>query len=199
MRKRNKTNRKGVITTKIAFVNGEAVRAAARPRIDKRFRNEDIAWLLCEARGELGERGMAIDPAGGGGSRDPLRVQGAIFDQLDRALPSVARQRRLMSVWATLSPEHQRILRARYKDQERQHSEVVGLRATFSDLAALAWYLCAPEAKEDLRKRLSQASSKRDAVIEALRKLTERANREAHKAWIDAEMSVAMLETEAAP
>lgn len=175
--------------TKIAFVNGEAVRPAPRARPDLRYRNEKIEWLVVHAPGELGEKGMAIDPAGGGGSRDPFKREDSATATLERSFPAVRRWRAIWMVWEQLEPLRQRRLTARYRDTERQHSEVVGLRAAFGELAGLAWHLCPESERGDLRDRLSNASGKRDKVIEAHRKRTEDANREDHEAWIAIEAS----------
>lgn len=121
-----------------ARVNGELVGKAPRSKVDKRRWNDDIAWLLTESRGELGERGMAIDPAGGG-SRNPADT-GPLHDQRLDSMLAVEKWRRHWGTWEALSGWHQRVLLIRYRDHERRHTEVVGLRAAFGDLAGLAWH-----------------------------------------------------------
>ena len=60
-------------------VNGEPLsNRGGRPKVDKRRYNHDLHWLINESRGELGEQGMAIDPSGGGGSRNPANNWPAI-------------------------------------------------------------------------------------------------------------------------
>lgn len=172
----------------MARVNGELVGKAPKARVDKRRWNDDIAWFITEARGELGEKGMAIDPTGGG-SRNPADTW-PLHETRLQAGPAVRKWRRLWSVWAELSQTHQRTLFVRYRDQERQHTEIRGLRAAFGDLAGLAWELCADDEREGLRERLSHAGAKRDAGIDALRRKSEAANRAAHIAWQDVEMTV---------
>ncbi|HEY3494817.1 MAG TPA: hypothetical protein VGK73_09035, partial [Polyangiaceae bacterium] len=71
----------------VARVNGELVGKAPRARVDKRRWNDDIAWFITEARGELGERGMAMNPGGGSKSKDPSDTL-ELFKQLRRALPA---------------------------------------------------------------------------------------------------------------
>jgi hypothetical protein len=169
-------------------INGDLVARTPRPKVDKTRTNDDIRWLLVHAAGELGEQGMAIDPAGGG-SRNPANT-GPLHDRRLDSMPSVHRWRRRWAVWCALTDDSRRTLRSRYRDEERQHSEVRGLRAVFADLASLAWDLA--DDRDDLRERLSRGGSKRDQVVEGLRRKAEAVNRAAHLEWLEAERRQAM-------
>jgi hypothetical protein len=171
----------------VARVNGELVGKAPRARVDKRRWNDDIAWYLGEAGGELGERGVSIDPSGGGGGNPADTWH--LHEQRLRSGPAVAKWRRLRAVWVELRAASQRHLRVRYRDLERQHSEIMGLRAAFGDLAGLAWDLCQDQA--ELRKRLCAGSAKSDPVISKLRRDAEAANKAAHLDWLDQERLMA--------
>lgn len=122
-----------------ARVNGELVRRAPRHRPSERHYNPNIHWLLKHAAGELGEQGMAINPDGGGGG--DMSDTWPLHESVHRSGPAVRRWRQLMAIWVELPRPVRHVLQLRYRDTERQHSEIVGLRATFGDLATLAWEL----------------------------------------------------------
>jgi hypothetical protein len=119
-------------------INGDLVARAPRPRVDKTRTNDDIRWLLVHAAGELGEQGMAIDPTGG--RSNPSDASFQAIKRARGAVPSVERWRKLTRIWDRLSLGSQQVLMVRYRDAERQHTEIVGLRAAFSDLGTLAWH-----------------------------------------------------------
>lgn len=171
-----------------ARVNGQRVARAPRSRGgDRLYRNGDIEWLLNQSRGELGEQGSNICPVKGGG--DPSDNWPRI-EQMHRAISAVERWRRLSAVMARLSPESQLLLRERYKATEREHSEIMGLRAAFSDLATLAWFLC--EDRQSMRRKLSSGKSGGDRDVNQLRVLATATNRRIHVEWLDAEREMAL-------
>ena len=149
---------------------------------DPMYFDEDIRWFLNDSRGELGESGFAPDPTSGGG-RNPANNWPAI-ERLHRAQGAVHRWRRLNDVWCELDSGTATALRHRYKVTERERSEVVGLRATFSDLATLAWHMC--DDKEDMRRRLSSGKRSDDPKVRALKTKAEKENRRIHASWLDA-------------
>lgn len=145
--------------------------------------NADISWLLNESRGELGEQGMAISGEPGGSK---ITDTWHLHERMHRAGWAVRKWRRLQSIFDQLDPKHQLTLRSRYRDEERQHSEVRGLKAAFGDLAGLAWSICGDRVA--MRHELSLFKpSTRNPVINRLLKLAEEQNREAHEAWLQEE------------
>lgn len=120
-----------------AFVNGERVRGPGRSRPDKRYYNEDIAWFLVEAGGELGERGMALN-MDSGGSGNPADTD-HLHEQRIQARYAVVRWRRLNNIWTELPSWHQATLRTRYRAKKRDEVAIVGLSAAFGELGGLAW------------------------------------------------------------
>jgi hypothetical protein len=185
-------------------INGDLVARAPRPRVDKTRTNDDIRWLLVHAAGELGEQGMAIDPAGGG-SRNPANT-GPLHDQRIQSMWAVARWRRLRAIWLVLTPGTQRVLSSRYQDdgiatvdssdQRGRLASIPGLRGTFGELTSLAWDMA--EDQLALKRAVSRGGAKRDSVVAPLRRRVEAENRRAHLEWLDAERDHA-LEAECPP
>lgn len=182
----------------VATVNGERFRSAPRNRPDRLHYNPDIHWLFVEADGALGKHGATMhlirDGSGevtgamSSGSGGTISNNGHIIDQFNRRISAVSRWRRLMAILCHV-PQAQRVhLRVRYIDYERQHTEIRGLRAAYSDLAGLAWHL-AKEAGEDcdLRDALGRSSGKKIPIVSKYARLAERENRRAHRCWIDVE------------
>lgn len=169
----------------VAFINGKRSRAPRRERLGNLLHyNPDIEWLLNQSRGELGERGLSIDPNGGSSGKS-CADNWPTIERLHRACGAVAIWRRRNAVFSRLTPETRSLLRQRYLVTERAHSEVRGLVAAFSDLATLAWHLC--EDKALMRDKLSAGSARSDKSVTSLRRIAERVNAEIHRAWLDAE------------
>lgn len=176
-----------------ARINGELVGRAPRSRVDKTRTNDDIRWLLVHAAGELGEQGMAIDPAGGG-SRNPANT-GPLHDRRLDSMVAVSRWRRLRRTWLGLSEESQRVLSSRYRDdgiatadgtnQRGRLASIPGLRGAFGELTSLAWDMAKDQTA--LKEAISKGGAKRDNVVAPLRRLVEAANRKAHLEWLDVE------------
>lgn len=61
----------------------------------------ELTWLFCESAGELGLRGMPLEPAIGGDNDGPT----------DRAVEAASKHRRVTSALHALPHEHQRALR----------------------------------------------------------------------------------------
>lgn len=172
-----------------ARVNGQKVARASRARGGDRLHyNPDINCLINELPAELGEKGQSIDPAGGGGG-NPADNWPAI-ERMHRSRFAVAKWRRLNGVMIELCTETQTLLRKRYRIAEREHSQVVGLRAAFGDLAVLAWHLC--EDKERMRPKLSSGKAGGDREITQLRNRVTVVNRRIHSEWLDAERAQAL-------
>lgn len=172
-----------------AYINNKPVPRASRGRPGNRLHyNPAIEWLLNQSRGELGEKGQSFDPSSGGGGS--ITDNWPSIERLHNSIQAVERWRKLNAVFARLTTEQRVLLKQRYRITERSHSEVRGLVAAFSDLATLAWHLCAD--KETMRVKLCKCSAKSDKTITALRHAAEQANREIHIAWLDAEREIAL-------
>jgi len=176
-----------------ARVNGELVGRAPKSRVDKTRTNDDIRWLLVHAAGELGEQGMAIDPAGGG-SRNPANT-GPLHDRRLDSMGAVKRWRRLRQTWLGLSEEAQRVLYSRYRDdgiatadgkgQRGRLASIPGLRGVFGELTSLAWDMADDQAA--LKDAIAKGGAKKDNVVAPLRRRVEEASRKAHIEWLDVE------------
>jgi hypothetical protein len=144
--------------------------------------NHDIDCLINQLPGELGVKAAPFCEVRGTSDPSDDSIRAA---RMDRALPAVAKWRKLNAIMSSLGHETQRLLMQRYRISEREHSQIVGLHATFGDLKCLAWYLC--KNKDSMRDLLSRGASKRIEEVESLRVLTEKTNIEIHRAWLDAE------------
>lgn len=171
-----------------ARVNGNLVKRAPRAQGgDKLHRNEDIEWLRNHSRGDLGEQGCNFEPGNGG--RNPAD-NWHLIERMHRAMPAVVRWRRLNQIMGALPSETQALIHHRYLVTEREHTEVVGLRAAFSDLATLAWHLC--DDRDGMRRKLSSGRASGDRDVTQLRNRANEVNRRIHREWLDAERGLVM-------
>lgn len=182
----------------VASVNGERLKGATRNRPSRLHYNADIHWLFVESEGALGQHGATMNlirdvdgnvtGAMGGGSGGTIADNGKIIDQFNRRLGAVTRWRRLNAILCGMPPLQQLHLRVRYVDMERQHTEIRGLRAAYSDLAGLAWHLAKEAGEErDLRHALASSSGKTIPIVSKYGRLAEKENLRAHRCWIDVE------------
>lgn len=98
-------------------------------------RDDDLEWLLCVARGLLGQRSgngaiVAHLKGGGSGPFDSSAAEALV----ERTRPHVARARRLGAVWALVALEHRKLLEAHYRPRGHWPPGVV---AHLGELAAV--------------------------------------------------------------
>lgn len=146
----------------------------------------DIEWLLCVLPSLLGsvgsghsglvaalERGQSL--GGGGGVPHSRRAE----ETVERALPHLARARRLEDVWSRLSTEHRRILEVHYRGASLR---LPGFTAQLGRLDRVCLLLSSERAALEAActhpTERSNAARIRREVANA-----ERAVTEAHRAW----------------
>jgi len=142
----------------------------------------DIAWLLCEAPGLLGERSshaavVAALESGTPGNGSPSSSMAE--DRIERARPHIARARRLQSIWACMRPEARALLLVHYTP--RNHWPP-GVLPHLGRLSALCLHL-APR-RASLEMACSNAILPQHAAT--IRRALDRARRAlaaAHRAW----------------
>lgn len=142
----------------------------------------ELAWLLCEAPGLLGERSghgalVAALESGtpGNGSASSASAEALI----ERARPHAARARRLGAAWRELTAEQRALLRAHYTP--RNHWPA-GVLVSLGRLAAACLHVT--ENRQELEKACTNALAPRN--VEVIRKARTRAWRavnQAHRAW----------------
>jgi hypothetical protein len=148
----------------------------------------DLEWLLCVLPSLLGsvgsghsglvaalERGQA--PGRGGGVPDSRRAE----DTVERALPHLARARRLEDVWARLSAEHRRILEVHYRGTA---TRLPGVTAQLGRLDRVCLLLSPDRAALEGACRNPTEKSHAARIRRELVK-AERAVNAAHRAWRD--------------
>jgi hypothetical protein len=150
----------------------------------KRDYDPDIDFLLNEAPALLGERSgqgatqAAIERGKAGGHT--IANNGPYHDAAINALGDVRRARRLDEVWHRLTPDTQRILRARYL--KRSHWPTGCLVFLTCELVGVAMLL-ADDRKALERACQSAAKDQSAKLIQRSRKRAETAVVRAHDAW----------------
>lgn len=142
-------------------------------------RDPDLEWLLCEAPALLGARSGhgAVIAALERGPGSAASTDGA-WDAIDRARPHERRFRRLRAAWATLPPDHRRLLETHYSGPA---CRAAGVLAQLGELARAALALSDRAALEQACGHPSGKGSAR-RIAEA-RRLAVRALGHAHRAW----------------
>lgn len=151
----------------------------------------DWDWYLNEAPALLGERGnlqgVVAQVEMGTVGASTIADTGPQHEALIRALPAVARARRLNEAWQRLEPRHQTTLRARYLQRNRWPT---GCSVHLAHLAGVA-LLLSPDERE--LKRACLNATKREHVRVIARDLAtaRKAVREAHTAGKEARRELA--------
>lgn len=146
-------------------------------------RDDDLEWLLCQAPALLGLRSthggiVAALEGGGSGAFDSSAAESLC----ERALPHVARARRLGVVWAALDAPTRRVLVTHYTPRA---SWPPGVTAMLGVYAAVTMSMTTDRARLELAC-CHGALATNQAVIRRERGRAERAVARAHRAWREA-------------
>lgn len=162
---------------------GHGSAAGVSPSVPLPAVDADLEWLLCTAPSLMGLRSthggiVAALEGGGSGAFDSSAAEA----QVERAIPHVARARRLGAIWAQLDGPTRRILTTHYTPRS---SWPPGVTAMLGVFAAAAMALTGD------RDRLEVACchgalAANQAIIRRERGRAERAVSRAHRAWRDA-------------
>jgi len=157
--------------------------AGVHPRVPPPAVDDDLEWLLTVAPSLLGLRSthggiVAALEGGGSGAFDSSAAEA----QVERAIPHVARARRLGAIWTTLDGPTKRILTTHYTPRSSWPPGVTAMLGVFTSVAM---------AMTKDRDRLEVACchgalAANQAVIRRERGRAERAVNRAHRAWRDA-------------
>lgn len=152
-----------------------------KPTGDQDLYCADLEWLLQGYDRDMGRSGtlaatVAILEHGGPGASGSDVVE-AMIERLDRAVPAVARARRLLPRWARLRPGHRGVLTAYYSTAGKLPARADALLGRF---ATTALYLARGAG---LRRLLRALAANDGGYISPVRKSAEGAVRGAHKAW----------------
>lgn len=140
----------------------------------------DLEWLICQAPSLLGLRSthggiVAALEGGGSGAFDSSAAEA----QVERALPHVARARRLGAVWATLDTPTRKLLELHYTPKS---SWPPGVTAMLGAFTSVAMAMTTDRAKLELAC-CHGALAANQAVIRRERGRAKRAVNRAHRAW----------------
>lgn len=142
----------------------------------------DLEWLLCVMPSLMGERsghGALVAALESGTPGSGSASSAGAEDAAGRAMPHVARARRLMAVWATLGAQHRLILQAHYL---RPASRAHGVGVHLGELAAVCLLLT--KRRHELELACSNASRPLHAErIQGELRRARRAVEAAHQAW----------------
>lgn len=143
----------------------------------------DLEWLLAVCPSLLGLRSthggiVAALEGGGSGAFDSSAAEA----QVERAIPHVARARRLGAIWATLDAPTRRLLTTHYTPRSSWPPGVTAMLGVFASVAMTM-------TKDQDRLELAcchGALAANQAIIRRERGRAERAVSRAHRAWRDA-------------
>lgn len=143
----------------------------------------DLEWLLTVAPSVMGARSthggiVAALEGGGSGAFDSSAAEA----QVERALPHVARARRLGAIWAQLDGPTRRLLTTHYQSRSSWPPGVTAMLGVFTGVTMAL-------TKDKARLELACCHGTlavNQAVIRRERGRAERAVNRAHRAWRDA-------------
>lgn len=143
----------------------------------------DLEWFLSVAPSLMGCRSthggiVAALEGGGSGAFDSSAAEA----QVERALPHVARARRLGRIWATVDPTSRQVLVTHYAPRS---SWPPGVTAMLGTVASVAMSLTTDQARLELACCHGTLAA-HQALIRRERGRAERAVSRAHRAWRDA-------------